>query len=209
MIKVVESGRNPTMRYIGRTHGVSVAWLHETFKSDDLDLAYEVSSRMCADIYTKAFTDADKWRLACWLINICDPKELNKFARQSNEWNQTSAAERGVPSTTQKPAANAGGPTENYAGPLAGGDSDAGGKGSGPLAAANPKTCAANIQKPQNKELKLKSFLTFSYAQNNKLFNTLSKTFGKKANNVKYQNRYQVGQPMLETELCDGGGDDY
>ena len=32
MIKVVESGRNPTMRYIGRTHGVSVAWLHETWR---------------------------------------------------------------------------------------------------------------------------------------------------------------------------------
>merc|ERR1712004_273133 len=44
MIKVVESGRNPTMRYIGRTHGVSVAWLHETFKGEDLALAYEVSA---------------------------------------------------------------------------------------------------------------------------------------------------------------------
>ena len=55
MIKVVQSGRNPTMRYLGRTHGVSVAWLHETFKGDDLQLAYEISARMCADIFTKAF----------------------------------------------------------------------------------------------------------------------------------------------------------
>ena len=100
------------------------------------------------------------------------------------------SAERAAPSTTtQKPAANAGGPTENSAGPLAGGDSVAGGKGSGPLAAANPKTCAATTNKPQKNELKLKSFLTFGYAQNNKLFNTLSKTFGKKANIEKYQQR--------------------
>jgi hypothetical protein len=52
MIKIVESGRNPTMRYLGRTHGVSVAWLHETFKGEDLSLAYEISTRMCADIFT-------------------------------------------------------------------------------------------------------------------------------------------------------------
>ena len=32
MISVVRSGRNPTMRYLKRTHGVSVAWLHERFK---------------------------------------------------------------------------------------------------------------------------------------------------------------------------------
>ena len=31
---------------------------------------------MAADIYTKAFTDADKWRHAQSLINIMDPKEF-------------------------------------------------------------------------------------------------------------------------------------
>ena len=86
MIRIVESGRNPTMRYLGRTHGISVAWLHETFKGDDLALAYEVSARMCADIYTKAFTDADKWKLACWLICVCDPHELAELATRSKEW---------------------------------------------------------------------------------------------------------------------------
>eukprot|EP00972_Heterocapsa_arctica_P036575 5383592-Heterocapsa_arctica.AAC.1 len=44
MIRVVEIGRNPTMRYLHRTHGVSVALLHETFKKDCLDLDYELSS---------------------------------------------------------------------------------------------------------------------------------------------------------------------
>ena len=38
MIRVVETGRNPTMRYISRTHGVSVAWLHERFGTKDLQL---------------------------------------------------------------------------------------------------------------------------------------------------------------------------
>ena len=110
MIKVVESGRNPTMRYIGRTHGVSVAWLHETFKSKDLDLAYEVSSRMCDDIYTKAFPDADKWKLACWLINVCDPKELNNFANQSKEWHTTPPQSGGNPAVPQIPSLSRGVP---------------------------------------------------------------------------------------------------
>ena len=55
MIRCVETGRNPTMRYLHRTHRVSVSWLHESFERDDLSLVYELTTRMCADIYTKAF----------------------------------------------------------------------------------------------------------------------------------------------------------
>ena len=82
MIRVVETGKNPTMRYLGRTHGVSIAWLHETFKGVDLKLAYETSPRMCADIYTKAFVDADKFKAACYLIGVCDPRELEELAKR-------------------------------------------------------------------------------------------------------------------------------
>ena len=79
MIRVTETGRNPTMRCLPRTHRVSVAWLHETFSHQDIDLVYEVSSKMCADIYTKAFTDASKWIAAWVLINIVDPGRLRQF----------------------------------------------------------------------------------------------------------------------------------
>eukprot|EP00972_Heterocapsa_arctica_P085084 12536784-Heterocapsa_arctica.AAC.1 len=48
------------MRYLLRTHGVSVAWLHKIFKHEFIELGYELSSRMCADIYTKGFTDGPK-----------------------------------------------------------------------------------------------------------------------------------------------------
>ena len=34
---------------------------------------------MCAEIYTKAFTDQATWTAACDLINIVDPKRLVKF----------------------------------------------------------------------------------------------------------------------------------
>ena len=79
MIGVIETGRNPTMRYHPRTHRVSVAWLHETFSHQNIDLVYKVSSKMCADIYTKASTDASKWIAACDLINIVDPGRLRQF----------------------------------------------------------------------------------------------------------------------------------
>ena len=79
MIRVIETGRNPTMRYLPRTHRISVAWLHETLSHQDIDLVYEVSFKMCADIYTKAFTDASKWIAACDLINIVDLGRLRQF----------------------------------------------------------------------------------------------------------------------------------
>ena len=65
-----------------------MAWLHETFDGADLTLAYEVSARMAADIYTKAFVDPEKWKSVCMLVGICDPKELDDLATRSKEWEQ-------------------------------------------------------------------------------------------------------------------------
>ena len=76
LIRVCGSGKNPTMRYLHRTHRISVAWLHEIFQRKDVLLAYEVSARMAADIYTKAFNDPDKWRSACLLISVLPPSDL-------------------------------------------------------------------------------------------------------------------------------------
>ena len=84
MIRVIETGRNPTMRYLHRTHRVSVGWLHERFSEDDLNLVYELTSKMAADIYTKAFTDAGKWEAAQWLINIVDPARVQGLLKA--EW---------------------------------------------------------------------------------------------------------------------------
>ena len=84
MINIVNTGKNPTMRYLRRTHRVSVSWLHERFANDDLILVYEVTCRMAADIYTKAFTDGIKWDAFRTLINILDPQLLKetKFVKE-------------------------------------------------------------------------------------------------------------------------------
>ena len=59
MISVVRSGKNPTMRHLERSHGVAVTWMHDMFERDYMYLAYEVTDRMAADIYTKAFSDSE------------------------------------------------------------------------------------------------------------------------------------------------------
>ncbi len=76
MIQVITTGRNPSMRYLHRTHRVSVSWLHEVFKGDQTVLMYEDSAKMAADIYTQEFVDKHTWEQVCGLINVIDPKLL-------------------------------------------------------------------------------------------------------------------------------------
>eukprot|EP00971_Amphidinium_carterae_P019647 387308-Amphidinium_carterae.1 len=58
------------MRHLGRTHRVSVAWLHEVFLSGNMILNKCDTNDQSADIFTKSFTDETKWRHACSLIHI-------------------------------------------------------------------------------------------------------------------------------------------
>ena len=78
MVRICETGRNPTMRYLARTHGVSVAFLHERFTDGQLRLKYEQSEKMAADIFTKAFTDSARWEAACWLVNVVHPDKMQE-----------------------------------------------------------------------------------------------------------------------------------
>ena len=85
MIRVIKTGRNPTMRHLRRTHRVSVAWTHETFSSLSIQLLYEKTHRQCADIFTKSFADAAKWYAACLLFGVVDRHHLNEFLKQFTE----------------------------------------------------------------------------------------------------------------------------
>ena len=76
MIGVVRSGRNPTMRHLERTHGISITSLHEHFSKDHFVLMYEITAKMAADIHTKGFTNPLAWKKACMLINLLEPEDL-------------------------------------------------------------------------------------------------------------------------------------
>jgi hypothetical protein len=73
MIKICHSGKNPTMRYLNRTHKVGVAWLMEVFNLRKCDI-YKIDTKLqAADIGTKRITCVDTWRNNCVLINLCEP----------------------------------------------------------------------------------------------------------------------------------------
>ena len=53
---------------MSRTHKVDLAWLHEKFLSKQFRMRYCATSRQAADIFTKSFPNAQKWRHALSLI---------------------------------------------------------------------------------------------------------------------------------------------
>ena len=77
MICICRSGRNPTMRHIGRTHGVCASWLKEVYERPENTYVYDDTTMQAADIYTKGFSDKLKWQHAHELINVCDPSRIN------------------------------------------------------------------------------------------------------------------------------------
>ena len=79
MIQVMKTEKNPTMRGLGNTHGVSINSLKEAFDEDWTNFVKEDTNTMAGDIFTKAFDSKDKWTHACNLINIFDMK-LIKYA---------------------------------------------------------------------------------------------------------------------------------
>jgi hypothetical protein len=77
-IQIVGTGKNPTLRHMGRTHRVDVKWLHETFADAGFRMGYINSEDQAADIFTKAFTSKDKWSVVTWLIGHMTKADLVK-----------------------------------------------------------------------------------------------------------------------------------
>ena len=98
MILVVNSGRNPTMRHIGRVHRVSLSWIHERLgrhkDRDETVLFYQTSENMSADIYTKSFKEKGAWVQAQRLINIFGPDELNASSIEQWMWQREELANK-------------------------------------------------------------------------------------------------------------------
>ena len=88
MIEIIRTGRNLTIRHIGKTHGVAVSWLHELYTRDDVWMKYITTTMMAADLYTKAFTEPSKWNHLCLQNNIFPSTPKN------GKWDELPAFEK-------------------------------------------------------------------------------------------------------------------
>ena len=72
MIQVCKSGRNPTMRHLGRTHKVGMHFLYERFAEPEIHLKKVESEKQAADIFTKPFPEScrEKWLAALSVLGI-------------------------------------------------------------------------------------------------------------------------------------------
>ena len=61
MVRVLTTGRNPTMRYLGLTHGIKINWLHQVSTGPNAKLNYVEAALQAADIFTKTFENGTKW----------------------------------------------------------------------------------------------------------------------------------------------------
>ena len=132
MIRIMQTGRNPTMRHLNRTHGVDVSAMKEQFDRDYVITQYTQSDRQCADIHTKAFDNKDKWQHAANNINVFDKTTFNLAA--ANAIRQLPPADPKIPKTPQQTSA----PAPRHGGTTADGSRRS--LGDSPIAAEAPDT---------------------------------------------------------------------
>ena len=75
MIKMLKHGLSPSMRYISRTHGVSLAAMKEIIDKKEIEIEYIKSKLMKADILTKGFSSMATWDEARRHIQVGSNKE--------------------------------------------------------------------------------------------------------------------------------------
>ena len=71
-LSIAQSGKNPNIRDMGRTHGVCAAWLNERFaeRPEWVTARYCDTAEMAADLMKKPFADAVKWAHAVGLVGL-------------------------------------------------------------------------------------------------------------------------------------------
>ena len=99
-IRIVQTGKNPSLRHLGRTHKVDLQWVHERLHDGQFSIEYCPSCDMAADIFTKHFTDGDRWRSACWLIGHLVPAQAEGLAARAAESGGRNPPDGGMKSPT-------------------------------------------------------------------------------------------------------------
>ena len=75
-IRILENGKSPTFRHTDKTQRVNLSWLEEQFKRRWYKLVHGPSMLQAADILTKPFVNAEKWKLAVKLLALTPTKKI-------------------------------------------------------------------------------------------------------------------------------------
>ena len=77
-IRILESGRSPAFRHTDKTQHLNLAWLAEQFGRRHFVLVYVASILQAADIFTKPFSNAEKWDKLIKLLAIVSSPETER-----------------------------------------------------------------------------------------------------------------------------------
>ena len=89
MVSVCRTGKNPTMRHLGKVHGISLSLLCQETKKAYVNLGYISTDIMAADIFTKFYPRAKStmWVSVRKLINLLAPSEIVEMTgNPGNGW---------------------------------------------------------------------------------------------------------------------------
>ena len=94
-IKIVRSGRFPTMRHVKRVHGVSICSLHDSLHKEIFSLEDCHTDVQAADSFTKHFTLGPEWDHRRALIGILEAARLpaDRPQEKENKTNKTQQTE--------------------------------------------------------------------------------------------------------------------
>ena len=79
MIKLLNHGYSPCMRYLGRTHAVSIAAMKEIIDLNEVKVEYINTKKMRADILTKGFNSGPNWDGARYMIMTGKREEFDRY----------------------------------------------------------------------------------------------------------------------------------
>jgi len=94
----MKTGRNPNMSHMSRTHRINIGFMHEVVSRGQISLCHCRTSDMCADVFTKHFTNKVTWQNCVDNIAHVNPKRMWKSKSSRGE----KKALASNPSTTQK-----------------------------------------------------------------------------------------------------------
>ena len=95
VIKMINKGRNPTMRHVSRTHRVALDWLFDRINLDPkIQIKYIDTKNQLADILTKGNFTRDEWNHLLTLFNISHFSSTACTAAMAKRAQQESGEER-------------------------------------------------------------------------------------------------------------------